>query len=103
MDRKVEWRLSPAFDVAYAHNPDGHWTNRHQMSLGGKRDGFELDDLVEIGRRLEAAEADELHQVVQFEAVALVAQAHLVAVGPVAVGVVRVGPVERGRQSPSAV
>ena len=50
MDRKGEWRLSPAFDVAYAHNPDGHWTNRHQMSLGGKRDSFELDDLVEFGR-----------------------------------------------------
>jgi len=49
MDRKGEWRLSPAFDVAYAHNPDGNWTNRHQMSLGGKRDGFELADLVAFG------------------------------------------------------
>ena len=46
MDREGTWRLSPAFDVAYAYNPSGLWTNRHQMTLNGKRDGFELEDLI---------------------------------------------------------
>ena len=46
MNRKGTWRLSPAFDVAYAYNPSGAWTSRHQMSLGGKRDAFEHDDLI---------------------------------------------------------
>lgn len=50
MNRSGEWRLSPAFDISYAYNPDGAWTNRHQMSLNGKRDHFELSDLVEFGR-----------------------------------------------------
>lgn len=45
MDRTGTWRLSPAFDIAYAWNPDGSWTSRHQMSLNGKRDGFDRDDL----------------------------------------------------------
>jgi serine/threonine-protein kinase HipA len=49
MNRKGEWRLSPAFDVSYAYNPDGGWTHRHQMSLNGKRDKFELSDLIEFG------------------------------------------------------
>ena len=49
MDRSGEWRLSPAFDVAYAYNPAGDWTSRHQMSLNGKRDHFELDDLLRFG------------------------------------------------------
>lgn len=49
MNRRGEWRLSPAFDVAYAYNPDGGWTSRHQMSLNGKRDGFALGDLVRFG------------------------------------------------------
>lgn len=49
MNQKGEWRLSPAFDVSYAHNPDGHWTQRHQMSLNGKRDHFELADLIDFG------------------------------------------------------
>ena len=46
MDRRGRWRLSPAFDLAYAYNPDGAWTSQHQMSLAGKRDGFEPEDLI---------------------------------------------------------
>lgn len=49
MDRAGDWRLSPAFDVAYAYNPSGPWTSAHQMSLSGKRDDFELEDLVVFG------------------------------------------------------
>jgi serine/threonine-protein kinase HipA len=46
MDRKGVWRLSPAFDMAYSYNPSGVWTGQHQMSLNGKRDGFDLEDLL---------------------------------------------------------
>lgn len=49
MNQKGEWRLSPAFDVSYAYNPDGSWTHQHQMSLSAKRDHFDLSDLVEFG------------------------------------------------------
>jgi serine/threonine-protein kinase HipA len=48
MNKRGEWRLSPAFDVAYAYNPDGLWTSRHQMSINGKRDGFVVDDLIAL-------------------------------------------------------
>lgn len=49
MDRTGAWRLSPAYDVAYAYNPSGPWTRQHQMSLNGKRDDFDLEDLVAFG------------------------------------------------------
>ncbi len=45
MDRSGRWSLSPAFDVVYAHNPEGRWTARHQMSINGKLDGITVDDL----------------------------------------------------------
>lgn len=45
MDRRGHWSLSPAFDVVYAHNPEGRQTRRHQMSVNGKRDEFTLEDL----------------------------------------------------------
>ncbi|WP_297110384.1 type II toxin-antitoxin system HipA family toxin [uncultured Devosia sp.] len=62
MDRDGQWRLSPAFDVAYAYNPSGEWTNRHQMSLNGKRDGFDRTDLITFGRTagLKAARVESL-------------------------------------------
>jgi serine/threonine-protein kinase HipA len=47
MDRSGAWSLSPAFDVTYAYNPRRKWTSRHQMSMNGKRDGFELDDFLQ--------------------------------------------------------
>ncbi len=50
MDKSGQWRLAPAFDVVYAHNPDGQWTHQHQMSLAGKTAGFELGDLIRFGR-----------------------------------------------------
>lgn len=46
MDRRGGWRLAPAFDLIYAYNPAGAWTNRHQMTLNGKRDGFLTGDLL---------------------------------------------------------
>ncbi|WP_240008354.1 type II toxin-antitoxin system HipA family toxin [Pseudaquidulcibacter saccharophilus] len=57
MNRTGEWRLSPAFDVAYAYNPNGQWTSQHQMSLNGKRDNFTLNDLIEFARFCEIKSA----------------------------------------------
>ena len=48
MDRAGKWSLSPAFDLVFAHNPDGRWTARHQMSVNGKLDGFTVADLREV-------------------------------------------------------
>jgi serine/threonine-protein kinase HipA len=36
------WSLSPAFDLTYAHGRGN--TAQHQMSINGRRDGFELAD-----------------------------------------------------------
>lgn len=44
MDKTGAWSLSPAFDITYAYNASGGWTNRHQMSLNGKRDDFTMAD-----------------------------------------------------------
>lgn len=49
-DRNAAWRLAPAFDVAYSYKPGSPWVNSHQMSLNGKRDGFERDDLLAVAQ-----------------------------------------------------
>ncbi len=66
MGRDGRWRLAPAFDVTYAHNPHGIWTNRHQMSINGKRDGFTRADLLGVGRSIGLARpAEVLEEVVE--------------------------------------
>jgi serine/threonine-protein kinase HipA len=43
-----QWRLSPAFDLAYSYKKDSPWVNLHQMSANGKRDNFVRDDLLAV-------------------------------------------------------
>ncbi len=40
------WRLAPAYDVTFAHNPRGEWTNQHLMSVNGRFRDIGADDLL---------------------------------------------------------
>lgn len=46
MDEKGKWSLSPAYDMGYAYNRDGGWTNTHQMSINNKFDEINRQDLL---------------------------------------------------------
>ena len=50
MNRRGEWRLSPAFDVSYAYDPKGYWTSQHQMSINGKRDLISKQDIISLAK-----------------------------------------------------
>ena len=50
-DQYGDWSLSPAYDVTFAHNPVGQWTSRHQMSVNGKFDGIDRQDLFILADR----------------------------------------------------
>lgn len=52
MNKSGEWFLAPAFDLVYSYNPDGILTSKHQMSLNGKRDGFEISDFIACGEKI---------------------------------------------------
>ena len=52
MDRKGQWRLSPAFDLTWSYNPSGRFTRVHQMTVAGKRDGFTPADIESAGREM---------------------------------------------------
>ena len=62
MNRRGEWRLSPAFDVIYSRDPRGAWTSRHQMSVHGKREGFKREDLIALAHLagIKTARANEM-------------------------------------------
>jgi len=60
MSPNGKWKLSPAYDVTYSHNPAGKWTNEHQMSVNGKRDHFTKNDLIEIGQSISISRPEDL-------------------------------------------
>lgn len=52
LKRGQGWALAPAYDVTFAHNPQGEWTHQHLMSVNGKFKGITQDDLLaEADRR----------------------------------------------------
>lgn len=46
------WRLAPAYDMCWSYRPDSPWVSHHQMSLNGKRDHFEQEDLLALCQRI---------------------------------------------------
>lgn len=60
MDNHGKWRLSPAYDMGYAYNPDGSWTSVHQMSVNGKSDGITRTDLLELAARNNIRSASQI-------------------------------------------
>ena len=67
MNRSGDWTLSPAFDLTYSYNPDGVWTRHHQMSLNGKRNGFDVEDFKACARTvsIRRGRAEEILQQVR--------------------------------------
>ena len=65
MNPQGQWSLSPAFDMIYSYNPSGQWTNQHQMSINGKRDGFTREDLLAVARASDLNRADKVIDEVQ--------------------------------------
>ena len=57
MDENGRWRLSPAYDMGYAFNPNGGWTATHQMSVNGKFDDITREDLLAFARQNNIKEA----------------------------------------------
>ena len=60
MGAEGKWNLSPAYDVMYAHNPAGKWTNQHQMTVNGKRDHVSLKDLIAVGESISLPRSEEI-------------------------------------------
>ncbi len=50
MDKKGQWKLSPAFDLTYAYNPQGMWTSKHQMAIQGKTSQVSYEDFKAVAK-----------------------------------------------------
>lgn len=60
MDKTGKWRLSPAYDLGFAYNPKGTWTDTHQMSINGKFDDITRQDLLACAASNNIKNANEM-------------------------------------------
>ena len=60
MGEDGRWRLSPAYDMGYAYNPNGGWTSMHQMSIAGKFDDITKEDLLSFAKANNIKDANDV-------------------------------------------
>jgi len=65
MNKSGEWKLSPAYDVTYAYNPDNRWLKQHQLSVNGKRENIYRADLLKVATEMNIKKALEIIASVQ--------------------------------------
>jgi serine/threonine-protein kinase HipA len=46
-----KWSLSPAYDLTHSYDPNNKWLKQHQMSINGKRNNIEYNDLIEVAEK----------------------------------------------------
>ena len=54
------WELAPAYDLTFAHNPKGEWTNQHLMSVNGKFEAIGRNDCLVLADRFGVGEAPSI-------------------------------------------
>lgn len=52
MNKKGEWRISPAYDITFAYHPDNKWISRHQMTINGKASEITDEDMIACGVKM---------------------------------------------------
>jgi len=62
MDKSGTWSLAPAYDVCFAYRPDSYWVSKQSMSMAGKREGFELEDFLQVAKQMNIKRAPSIIQ-----------------------------------------
>lgn len=57
MDRQGTWKLSPAYDLTFAYNPDNRWLCGHQVTINGKSKNITDGDLLQTGKAMGLSKA----------------------------------------------
>ena len=52
MNSDGKWSLSPAYDVTFAFNPSNFWLKAHQMTVNGKKENIELNDILTLAKNV---------------------------------------------------
>ncbi len=60
MDENGSWKLSPAYDVCYAYRPTSPWVSKQSLSVQGKRENINKDDLLAVAKSLNIKKAAQI-------------------------------------------
>jgi len=59
MDRNGKWSLAPAYDVTFAYDQKNKWMKSHQMSVNGKFDNINRNDILTLAMNMNIKKANQ--------------------------------------------
>ena len=59
MDKNSKWSLAPAYDVTFAYDPKNKWMRSHQMSINGKFDDLNRNDILSLAKNMNIKKANQ--------------------------------------------
>ncbi len=59
-----QWRLTPAYDLAYSYKPGSKWVNSHWMSLNSKREDFTRHDFYTLEKLIPVFSRKKINRVI---------------------------------------
>lgn len=59
MDKNGKWSLAPAYDVTFAYDPKNKWMKSHQMSINGKFDDINRNDILALAKNMSIKKANQ--------------------------------------------
>ncbi|XBS69186.1 hypothetical protein ABK905_22405 [Acerihabitans sp. KWT182] len=65
VDDNFEWMLAPAFDIAWSYKKDSLWVQSHQLTLAGKRDNFQVEDLLSVATHISGLRRSRAQKIIK--------------------------------------
>jgi serine/threonine-protein kinase HipA len=60
MSENGDWKLSPAYDVCHAYRPASPWVSKQSLSVNGKRENINTNDLLIVAKSLNIKKAKQI-------------------------------------------
>jgi len=60
LKKNSAWELAPAYDICHAYRPGSLWVSRHSLSINGKREAINREDILTIARSMHIKKADAI-------------------------------------------
>lgn len=60
MDKSGRWDLSPAYDICHAYRPSSIWVSRQSLSINGKREHINRNDIRILAEQMNIKKPNEL-------------------------------------------
>lgn len=60
--KNQDWELTPAYDICHAYRPGSEWVSQHALSINGKRNAINKEDVLTIAKLMNIKKATEIIQ-----------------------------------------